>query len=157
EGQAVFVGYGIEKGPEPDYAAYSSFKEGDDLKGKVAVLLRFEPLTENGVSQFAVGAWSPAASIQKKLATVIDRGAAAVVVGNPPGVSDRRGTALQTTAQPAGNMGKPQEVPIAMISQERADQLVRAGDGLHRSLEDLRKLADAGGGVIPLPGVKVTV
>src|SRR5258705_11365222 len=67
DGEAVFVGYAIEKGPAPDYAMYSSFREGDHLNGKIAVLLRYEPLTETGDSPFSVRAWSAEASGHKEI------------------------------------------------------------------------------------------
>jgi Zn-dependent M28 family amino/carboxypeptidase len=157
EGEAVFCGYAIERGPEPEYAGYSSFKEGDDLRGKVAIVLRFEPMTETGESRWAVGAWSAASSLQQKIAAVAERGAAAVLVVNPPGVKDPRGGALPTTSQTARGLGRAQEVPVAGVTTARADQIVRAGDARGRSLEDLRRLADEGGGVVPLPGVRVRV
>jgi len=42
----VFVGYGIEDGRD----RFTSFEEGTDLTGKVAVLLRFEPMDGEGNS-----------------------------------------------------------------------------------------------------------
>lgn len=160
EGGLVFVGYGIEKGPAPDYSKFSSFKDDDDLSGKVVLLLRYEPMTDKGESQWTVGAWSDMSSLRTKLGTLVDRGAAGVLLVTPPGAKEPRNTpasGLQTTAMTSRGMGKPQEIPIAMITQKKADQIVRLADAQQRSLEDLRKLADKGGGVIPLPGVRATV
>ena len=55
EGALACVGYGMEDGPD----GYSSFAPDHSLEGKIALLLRFEPMDENGNSRWSGGeGWS---------------------------------------------------------------------------------------------------
>ncbi|MBL4770693.1 MAG: hypothetical protein JKY61_06030 [Planctomycetes bacterium] len=81
QGGAVFVGYGIESGPD----GYEGLSADLDLSGKVAILLRFEPMDEKGKSLFSKRGWSPKAGLGGKLSAVQRRGASAVIVVNTPG------------------------------------------------------------------------
>jgi len=55
EGVLAFVGYGIDDGPD----GYSSFAEDHSLEGKIALVLRFEPMDEKGNSLWSGGeGWS---------------------------------------------------------------------------------------------------
>jgi hypothetical protein len=53
--------------------------------------------------------------------------------------------------------GRTRDIPVVMMTREAADKLVTAADTEHRSLMDLRKLADKKGDVIELPGAQVTL
>jgi len=133
EGEIAFVGYGIEDGPD----GYSSFADGHSLEGKIALLLRFEPMNEKGDSRWAEGGgWSGRAGFQGKIAAVAKRKPAAILVVNTPGANDPRISSLS-----AGGGRAMADVPVFMVSTSAAEQLVKACDPA-RSLLDLRKLAD---------------
>jgi len=151
-GPLVFCGYSIEKG-EQDYTTYP---EDTDLSGKIAMVMRFEPMDENGQSRWAGAAWSFAAQLEAKIIAAAERGAAGVILVSAPGADDDRVNKLETveSQRPAR---QPRKVPVVMLSLDAADQLVRAADSQGRSLLDLRKLADEAGGVIELPGAEVTL
>lgn len=144
DGEMVFVGYSINGGPD----GYNSFNDDDDLTGKIALMLRFEPVDDEGKSRWGNnGAWSNRASFNAKLNAIKDRNPAAVVIINPPGTNDPRANQLMD-ANSAG--GKVLDVPVFMMSTAAADELVKNADG--RSLTDLRKLADEGRAIVPLKG-----
>jgi hypothetical protein len=135
EGEIAFVGYGIDDGPD----GYSSFAEGHSLEGKIALVLRFEPMDENGNSIWSGGAgWSGRAGFQGKIAAVARRNPAAIIVVNTPGANDPRLSSLST-----GGGRSMTDVPVFMVSTEAGERIVAACDGGKRSLMDLRKLADA--------------
>lgn len=134
EGELAFVGYGIEDGPD----GYSSFAEGHSLEGKIALLLRFEPMDADGNSRWSEGGngWSGRAGFQGKIAAVAKRNPAAILVVNTPGANDPRITSLS-----AGGGRAMTDVPVFMVATEAAERLVAACD-VKRSLMDLRHLAD---------------
>ncbi|MBX3386382.1 MAG: M28 family peptidase [Phycisphaeraceae bacterium] len=138
----VFVGYALEDAGT-DESPYTSFAENDDLTGKIAVLLRFEPMTDEGKSLWRDGrsGWTGAAGLGGKIRNTLARGAAGVIVINPPGTQDPRVEKLESTAASASWMRR-QDVPIVLLSPEAGDRLVRAADAQGRSLLDLRRLAD---------------
>jgi Zn-dependent M28 family amino/carboxypeptidase len=155
----AFVGYSLTEGPAPDHKSFTSYKEtdADDLKGKIAVILRFEPLNADGKSQFTADTWSNSAALYPKLEAAVKHGAAGIIVAHPPGAKDDRVDKLQTAAE-TGRLGKALDIPVVMMTIPAADALVRAADASGRSLEDLRKIADAGNhGVIDLPKATVTL
>ncbi|MFZ9914465.1 MAG: hypothetical protein ACO3IB_03910, partial [Phycisphaerales bacterium] len=134
EGALAFVGYGIEDGPD----GYSSFSEGHSLEGKIAVLLRFEPMDDKGNSRWSGGeGWSGRAGFQGKISAVARRKPAAIIVVNTPGANDPRISSLN-----AGGGRAMADVPVFMMSTAAGEKLIAACDGGKRSLMDLRKLAD---------------
>jgi hypothetical protein len=139
-GPMVFVGYSIEEGP----SGYSSYKQGDDLKGTIAVILRYEPVNDEGQSAWSnFDGWSRHAELMPKMAAAVSRGAAGVILVNPPGVKDPRSRVLETAK--STRFGKPIGVPAIMLSSDEAKSLLKAADPAGRDLMDLRRLADAGG------------
>lgn len=157
-GPLVFVGYGLNIAKD----GYSSYPSGTDLKGKIALVMRFEPMNEHGKSQWDDAGWSYNAALEPKITQAVNRGAVGVILVSPPGADDPRTTKLETldSTKPAG---KPLGVPVVMLSIPQADALVKAADPQHRSLMDLRKLADdlpavtEKGSVIDLPGATVSL
>lgn len=151
-GPLVFVGYGIENGPD----GYSSYAQDTDLAGKIALVLRFEPMDEQGKSRWAPGGgWTARAALDAKIAGAVRRGAAGVILVNAPGADDPRTNRLedaQGTSSP-----RAQQVPVVQASIELADRLVRAADADGRSLMDLRRWADENGGVVDLPRGEATL
>lgn len=155
-GPVVFVGYSIEKGgPEGSYATYPEHDAETPLAGKIALILRFEPLTKEGKSQWATktAAWSSAASISGKIQAAVKRGAAGIIIVCPPGADDPRCGKLDPT-ESTSRWFTDLNVPAAIMSTAAADRLVKlcdaANPGGPRSLADLRALADEGGGRINL-------
>ena len=148
----AFVGYAIEEGED----GYTSFPDDDDLTGKIALVLRFEPMDENGRSLWVEEGWSNAAGLREKILAPIDRGAEAVVFVNAPGADDPRAERLFTTE--ATTFGQPFDAPVIAMTTEAADELVRAADPEGRSLLDLRRIADEGeAGVIDLSGATLSL
>ncbi|MGA1392934.1 MAG: M28 family peptidase [Phycisphaerales bacterium] len=134
EAPMVFVGYSIEEGEN----GYTSFREDEDLSGKIALMLRFEPMDDEGGSQWSERGWSSNASFQRKFAAVSRRNPIAVILVNPPGANDPRANELIKRGT------KTADFPVVMMTPEAADRLVRLVDAEERSLMDLRRLADAG-------------
>lgn len=152
-GPIAFVGYGIPAGQD----GYASYEPATDLKGKIALILRFEPMTADGKSKWTGGeSWSFAAALEPKITAAVKRGAAGVILVNPPGAQDDRVGKLEDVSS-SKPRGEAASIPVVMMSTERADELVRKADTQGRSLLDLRKLADDKGEVIDLPKTPVTL
>ncbi|MBX3410188.1 MAG: M28 family peptidase [Phycisphaeraceae bacterium] len=148
-GQPVFVGYSIDNARRE----YTTYTEGVSLEGKIAIVMRFEPINEEGKSRWADLRWSAAANLDPKLAAAEKAGAAGIILVNPPGAVDERMGRLEDLSL----TGSRRSVPLVMMSAEAADRLVRAGDTLGRSLADLRALADEAGTIIDLPNTTVSL
>jgi len=138
EGGVTFVGYGLEHGEN----GYTSFDEGVDLRGRVALLLGLEPLNEDGSFRWGseVGQYS---SLVGKLGAVASRGAAGILIVNPPGarLSPEPLDPLPTVA---GGFNSLPPIPTAMITSTVADRLLRLGDPQSRDVMTWRRLADEG-------------
>lgn len=148
----VFVGYAIENGRD----AYSSFEDATDLTGKIALILRFEPMDEQGRSLWLPGGWSPNAGVEAKFRAVARRGAAGIILVNPPGADDERISRLESVNSMTP-FGGSLDIPVIHLRHEVADRLVRLADPQGRSLLDLRRLADAGPAIIDLPAQQVSI
>lgn len=166
EGPIAFVGYSLEAsdGPGGVGEADASYSDSDDLTGKVALILRFEPLNEQGKSRLTEkGDWSPASAISPKIMAAVKRHASGIILVSPPGAADSRVNKLETP-ESSGSWTRALDIPCVMITPQAADRLVKAADPQHRTLMDLRKLADAPRGanggrssVLTLDGAKVTL
>ncbi len=153
-GKIAFVGYSIEEGGE-DYTSYPLVdKKEVDLTGKIAMVLRFEPMDVHGKSKWSDARWSPAAGLDGKLKAAASRNAAGIILVNPPGADDPRAAKLDDLSL-AGRT--PLKVPVVMLSQDAADALVKAADPQGRSLMDLREAADESGGIIDLDKTSVAL
>lgn len=123
----VFCGYGIEEGEN----GYSSFGETTDLRGNIAVVLRFEPMNANGESLWGEGGWSPRSGLQAKLRALSKRGAKAIVLINTPGARDPRVAKLY----PSGGGGsRAVGIPVLQIGPKAAQSLIAEAGG---NLSDL--------------------
>ncbi|RLS92471.1 MAG: PDZ domain-containing protein [Planctomycetota bacterium] len=132
-GPIAFVGYGLDDGPD----GYSSFTEGHSLEGKIALVLRFEPMDAEGKSRWSGGeGWSGRAGFQGKLSAIAQRKPAAIIVVNTPGANDPRVSSLS-----AGGSRPMCDVPVFMMSAEAATALVASCEST-RTLMELRTLAD---------------
>ena len=150
-GPLVFVGYSIAA----DKHGYLNYAPTTDLTGKVALVLRFEPMDDRGRSRWQRDGWSYMSSLPAKVSAAARRGAAAVVVVTPPGArGEERDTLPKDETTPGlGHF----EIPVVFVTRAVADALVRAGDPDGRTLADLRALADEAGVVIDLPGVRLDI
>lgn len=154
EGPVAFVGYSIGEGPD----GYTSYPHDEDLTGKIALLLRFEPMDEDGVSAFTGGRWSGNAGLIGKIEAAVDRHAAAIILVNPPGASDPREGELETAESTARYARRGLEIPVVMMSMDAAGTLLERVDPQGRSLAELRAIADKGeSGVLDLSAAKVTI
>ncbi|MDA1026838.1 MAG: M28 family peptidase [Planctomycetota bacterium] len=143
EGDMVFIGYSIDDGND----GYQSFEEETDLTGKIAVMLRFEPMNEDGDSLWDERRWSRKSTFASKFNAVKKRNPAAVILINPPGANDpRAGTLMKGTSNVI------EGVPVFMLTPDAGEKLVAACDPEGRSLLELRKLADAGMTIVPFGG-----
>ena len=133
-GEMVFVGYSVQEGPD----GYTNYEGLDDLEGKIAVMLRFEPMDEEGRSRFQGGSgWTSNAGFRRKLRAAFDRGAAGAIIINPPGSADERAQRLSPVG--GGQIGAG---PVVMLSQDAGDALMRRADPQGRSLMEMREWAD---------------
>ena len=133
----TFIGYGIE-----DRDGYSSFDEDTDLTGRIALVLRYEPLNEDGKSRWADVRFSRFSSIGPKLEAISRRNAAGVILVNPPGAVD--GKAGLETLSSSNRFGERLKVPVVQMSPEAAEALLFKADPKQRDLMTWRKLADEG-------------
>jgi hypothetical protein len=135
-GPLTFVGYAIAEGPD----GYTSFDEGTDLTGRIALLLRYEPLDESGGSRWAETRFSPRASLAPKLQALVDRHAAGIILVNPPGARD----GAEGLEQANGRFGRQLEVPCIQVTPDVADAMVRRADPAGGDLMSWRRRADEG-------------
>ncbi len=145
-GAAVFVGYGSVN-PAKSYDTYKGLA-ADGLKGKVAIVLRYEPQNQHGRSLWSVdGSWSPRASLTEKIKLAADHGAAAVILINPPSEDDDLGI------QSSGMAGEF-PMPIFQVSTAWAAKLLRAAGYKDADpLKSLQERADKAPVVEDLKGV----
>lgn len=144
-GPLAFVGYAIEEGPE----GYTSFSEdADDLSGRIALMFRYEPLDAEGRSRFTTRKFSRHSSMADKMAAVAARGAAGIVLVNPPGALFAR-DGLEDG--PSGRFGDALDVPVVQVSPSVASSILASLDPGGRTLQDWRAVADEGGhGVVAM-------
>jgi hypothetical protein len=129
-GALAFVGYSItntDKGYD-DYA-------GIDVKGKVALALRFEPTDAQGKSEFTGAGYSDHAGFLAKAKAAADHGAVALLVVNPPRGPDQLMFISATIAQQS-------PIPILHISRDSAAKLLQAA-GTPDDLKTLKSKIDS--------------
>ncbi len=150
EGELVFVGYSIPSGAD----GYLGYPPGTDLSGKIAVALRYEPLDADGASRWsdADDTWSLYAQLEPKVSAAARRGAAGVIIVTPPGIPGQDGGTLATAAETANGEF---EIPVIMMSQERADFLLSRADAQGRTLLDFRRIVDEAPAIVEIPGATV--
>jgi len=152
EGEAVFVGYSIvEKGRS--YDSYADTPD-DALRGKVAVILRYEPHDKAGTSLWTKHreSWTRSAGLLWKTAHAIRRRAAAVVIVNPPALDDGRADPVY-----AGGMVRPMAVPVIHITRATWEKMLKAaGRDPADADKALRAAADAGTGKPEPLGVRLS-
>jgi Peptidase family M28/PDZ domain/PA domain len=132
-GTVVFVGYGVSA-PEAGYDDYA----GVDVKGKVVIAMRYEPMDEHGQSRLAprgnASGWSEHATFSAKSKTAADHGAAALLLVSPP---DSEPDLLLPFS---GTFGALAAIPVLQIKQAGVDEILHAGDT--PGTTDLKTLRD---------------
>jgi hypothetical protein len=117
----VFAGYGITD-KQRNYDDYA----GLDVKGKVVLVLRYEPEDEKGKSRFTKNdSWSEDATFASKLKTAGEHGVAALVFVNPPAREE------EDELMPFSRMmlGSRVQVPVLQIKQAVAASMFKDGSG----------------------------
>ncbi|MCG3181137.1 MAG: hypothetical protein BIFFINMI_03511 [Phycisphaerae bacterium] len=142
EGEAVMVGYCIDE-PTRKYDSFAGVA-ADALKGKVLVAFRFEPQDAAGHSRWTgkEEEWTRAAGLTIKARHAQARGAAALLLVNPPSPDKEAGlhTADSTVGPSVGGM------PVMQISSALLARIVRAAgrESPAAAIADWQKQADAG-------------
>jgi hypothetical protein len=139
DGPVVFVGYGI-KSDEHHYDDYA----GLDVKGKIALAMRFEPHDAKGKSRFADDGWSDAAPVAQKAKLARENGAVALLLVTPAGFHADEDRFLPLAA--AGPTNPSSQIPIIQVKRTVADELLRRGGAsdlaaLQKQIDDSVKRA----------------
>jgi hypothetical protein len=151
EAPLAFAGYSVAEGKD----GYTTYPKPDALKGRVALVLRFEPMDERGKSRWADVRWSAAAALDTKLRAAAEAGAEAILLVNPPGAADDR--AADDRLEGTALAGRALRIPVLQVTRRACDEIIRRADPQGRSLADLRAWADEHGGVIDLSGATVSL
>jgi hypothetical protein len=129
-GTAVFVGYGVSA-PEAGYDDYA----GVNVKAKVVIAMRYEPMDEHGQSRLAprgdASGWSEHATFSAKAKAATEHGAAALLLVNPP---DSEPDLLVPFS---GAFGSPAMIAVLEVKQRVVDEVLGAG-----AVPNLKSLRD---------------
>jgi hypothetical protein len=130
-GPVAFVGYGVSA-PEKGYDDYA----GIDVKGKIVIAMRYEPMDDRGHSRIAptdnnLGGWSEHATFSSKAKAAADHGAVALLLVNPP---DSEPDLLIPFS---GTFANPAAIPVFQIKQSAINQILTAAGAA-----DLKTLRD---------------
>ena len=153
-GGLVFVGFGIEKG-KGGYNSFAGLEGERPLEGKIAILLRYEPMDDKGNSQWSAGGadsgagFTDASSLPSKIRSTVERGAAGIILVSPSNANDQRAKVLESML--SARMGARRDIPIAMATPAAMDTLLKAA-GTTETVEALLKAANSVGGSRMLGG-----
>ena len=137
----TFVGYAIESGRD----GFAGIPEDSRLDGRIAFVLRGEPLDAEGKSRWGGEKLTSASSLAAKFEVLRRRGAAAVVVADAPGWAGRK---TDVAGMSADALGGELPFPCFFVDAAAAAEIARSGDPEGRSLEALRALADESGATV---------
>jgi hypothetical protein len=147
EGPVAFVGYGITA-DEFDYDDYGDF----GVKGKVLLMLRFEPEARNDTDFDGPDKHSDYALFSTKAKLARKKGAAGILVVNPQSDDDQADTLYAVTG--GGGM-MDFHIPMLHVKRSVAERILQAG-GLPSLSELQRKLdKDREPQTQDLPGVRI--
>ena len=149
EGEALFLGYGI-RSEKHRYDSYANLEPGG-LKGKIAVVFRYEPVDQNGRSLFAGagsrGNWSSAAWFMSKARLAAENGASALIIVNPPSHDT---DPIQSTLRSSPRQGA--EIPVLRITSQYFQELLATSE-ISLTLSQLQeKYNQKAAEAIPLKG-----
>jgi hypothetical protein len=125
DGPVVFAGYGIT-----DRARHYDDYANIDAKGKIVLIMRFEPQDRQGKSRFAGDDWSVDATIEQKVRNAIDHKAAGILLVNAPLHDDEEGLIPFSRRDVLAS-----SVPLIQVTSGVADELLK-----HSGRPDLRTL-----------------
>jgi hypothetical protein len=122
----VFAGYGITA-PEFDYDDYAEI----DVKGKVVLILRYEPRATDPDSVFNGNQWSEHATFRSKIFNARRQGAAGVIVVTGPLAPGENGDALvPVQSDPMAGLGFG--IPMFHVARSAVEPILEAeGIDLH--------------------------
>jgi hypothetical protein len=130
-GAVAFVGYGVSA-PEMGYDDY----KGVDVKGKIVIAMRYEPMDARGQSRLAprgdVSGWSEHATFSAKTKAAADHGAVALLLVTPP---DSEPDLLIPFS---GTFASPATIAVFQIKQSAVNQILTAAGA-----SDLKTLRDS--------------
>lgn len=136
-GDAAFLGYGVQN----EEAGYDSFAAlgGESLRGRVAIMFRYEPMTDEHKSRWGErGRWTRRAFLASKAKLAAEHGAAALLVVTPPSHADEP---LLDTASTA--YGEVATIPVLHVTTaSMAKILDAAGFEGEATLEQWQREAD---------------
>ncbi len=129
-GQVVFAGYGVTADERnASGRAYDDFA-GVDVRGKVVLVMRFEPHQPDGRSRLSQRGWSDHAGLITKARNAASRGAVAVLIVHPPSFHLRESmTAL------ARRVTDQMPIPVIQVRQSVAEAMLKQAGA-----KDLRQL-----------------
>ena len=132
----VFVGYSVNN-PDKNYNDF----ENIDVKGKVAVALRYEPHDNQGRSRFTgTEEWSPSATLARKADAAAAAGAVALVIANPPAFHEEDDPLVPFAFMYRGEQSK---IPVIQAKRSVVGQWLKsAGSDDLRALQ--RRIDDNG-------------
>ncbi len=157
QGPVVYAGYSIASGAN----GYLGYPPGANMRGKAALIFRYEPMDELGRSRWADKGWTQHSVLSRKISAAVRRGASAVIIAPPPGADNEHATTLDTAqSDPITRDPNAQdlyfEVPVIMVTEDAAQRILESSDQT-RSLGELRQIADVGETLIDLPGSSVSL
>jgi len=135
EAPVVFAGYGIssEKFKYDDYA-------GVDVRGKVALVFRFEPHNSAGKSRFVEKSYSGEATFKQKAKVAAEKGAVALLIVNPPQHHGK-----DSFVPFAGLFSEAKaKIPVVQVTIEAGNELLKRG-GVEDDLQALQTKIDSTG------------
>ncbi len=132
----AFAGYAIEAGKD----GYTSFAAEERFEGRIVMLMRGEPLDAEGKSQWGGEKFTSASSLAGKIEAVKSRGAAGIIVVEPPNYAGKKADLLTMSA---GSLGGELGVPCFFADTDAANALLAACDSEGRTLEAMRARCDA--------------
>lgn len=157
--EVAFAGYAIVSGP----GGYLGFDPNTRFDGKAVLAIAYEPMNEDGSSQWQEEGFSHHAQMTHKASALIRRGASAVLIVKPPHAQDERAALLETVdstrlSRPGLNATALRfDAPVVQITPEVAQRILdRAGDP-DLTLDTLIARANSGPVAMDIPGNPVTL
>ncbi len=155
----VFAGYGIVSGPNN----YLGFETNEAVEDKIALVLNYEPMDEQGNSQWREEGWTHNSRLTYKVTALERRGAAGVIIVSPPMANDDRADVLETvesTSPPSNRVGDRDgpryDIPVVHATPAVAQSILNYL-GSDDDLQALIAKANEAGIVQPLGNQQVTL
>ncbi len=131
----AFAGYAIESGKDE----YTSFATDERFDGRVVMVMRGEPLDADGKSLWGGEKFTSASSLAAKITAVKSRGAAGIIVVEPPNYGGKKADLLTMSAD---SLGGEIGVPCFFVDADAANAILKACDSEGRDLAAMRARCD---------------